>query len=127
MSATWFMTPMPPSRFAIENEMRTAFWKAGFGDMWISCTKEEVPYECQGLWEGKQFTLEWEPNTYAVLKMAEPNDDLLKAMERVLKHRALVAYKDAAGTVVVEWRARNVDARMKELESAGVAELERLT
>lgn len=127
MSATWFLTQMPPSRFAIENELRSAFWRAGFTDMWLTCTKEDVPYECQGLWEGKQFTLEWDPKTYVALKTAEPNEELFKALERVLKHRALAAYKDTAGKVIVEWRARSADARMQELEAAGVTELERLT
>ncbi len=126
MSPNWFFTEFPPSRHGIENELRLAFWKAGYGQMWFSCSKDEPPYECAGHWHDKSFTIEWEPKNYLTLKMKEPDDDLLDAFQRMLKHKALAAYRNGGGTVVVEWRVKDADARFQELQTSGAAELERL-
>jgi hypothetical protein len=126
MSNTWFFTQLPPSRYAIENELRLALWHAGFGGMWFTCTKEMPPFECSGFWSNQPFALEWEPRNYLLLKMAAPNQNLLRAFERALKHKPLAAYKNGDGSVVVEWRAQNANARFQELQSSGVADLQRL-
>jgi hypothetical protein len=126
MSPNWFFTEFPPSRHGIENELRLSFWKAGYGQMWFSCTKDEPPYECTGRWHDRDFTIEWTPKNYLMLKMQAPDDDLLDAFQRMLKHKALAAYRNGGGTVVVEWRVKDADARFQELQTSGAAELERL-
>lgn len=127
MSASWwFLTEPPPSRHTIENEMRIAFWNAGFKQMWFTCTKDQPPIECNGKWRGKDFTVEFEPKKSLMLKMKEPDQDLLDAFERVLGHRALAAYKNGGGKVVVEWRVRDAETRFQELQKSGAKELERL-
>lgn len=45
----------------------------------------------------------------------------------VLGHHATVGYRNAQGDVVVEWRAKNPEERIAELEKNGVADLERLS
>lgn len=125
MSTTWFFKQYPPARSVIENDLRLTFWKAGLAAIWFTCTKETAPFECQGLWGEEEFALEWEPQNYLLLKMRAPNKDLLTAFERVLKHKALAAYR-RDGTVVVEWRVQNADARFAELKADGVSDLERL-
>jgi hypothetical protein len=94
--------------------------------MWFSCVKETAPFECQGEWGDTDFSMEWEPKNYLLLKMKTPNQDLLNAFERVLKHKALAAYKNGNSSVVVEWRVKNADARFQELQASGVGNLERL-
>ncbi len=126
MSANWFFEHYPPSPSVIENELRLAFWKAGLDEIWFSCTKDTPPYACAGIWHGKQFTQEWDPSTFLLVKMDQPDQALLEAYERLLKHRALAAYRDANGKVVVEWRAKDGAARFQELEASGVRDLERL-
>lgn len=125
MSASWFLSELPPSRHAIENEMRIAFWNAGFKQMWFTCVKDQAPIECAGRWRGKDFTVEFEPKKSLALKMKEPDQALLEAFERVLGHRAVAAYR-VNGSVVVEWRVKDADARFQELQSSGAKELERL-
>ncbi len=125
MDALWFLSEPPPSRHTIENEMRTAFWNAGYKQMWFTCTKDHAPIECTGKWRGKDFTVEFEPKKTLTLKMKEPDQELLDAFERVLGHPALAAYR-ANGSVVVEWRVRDADARFQELQKSGAKELERL-
>ena len=126
MSANWFFTPYAPARSVIENDLRLTFWKAGLAQMWFTCTKATAPFECLGFWGEAEFSLAWEPKNYLVLKMKVPNQDLLNAFERVLKHKALAAYRNGGGSVVVEWRVKNADARFDELKARGVADLERL-
>ncbi|MDE3088969.1 MAG: hypothetical protein KGJ80_06265 [Chloroflexota bacterium] len=126
MSTNWFFTQFPPSRHGIENELRLAFWKVGCGQMWITCTKDVPPYECDGHWHNQDFAVEWEPGNYLRLRMKEANEDLLDAFRRMLKHGALAAYKNGGGTVVVEWRVKDADARFEELQMSGARELERL-
>ncbi len=125
MRPEWFYTQFPPSRSVIENELRLAFWKAGYGGLWFSCTRDEPPFGCLGMWRQKEFHIEWVPGDYLILKMSEPNQDLLKALERLLRHPALAAYRDGSGTVVVEWRAKNGAARLQELETSGAKDLEK--
>lgn len=125
MSALWFLTPLPPSRHTIENEMRLAFWEAGFKQMWFTCVKDHAPIDCIGQWRDASFSVAFDPRESLTLKMKEPNQDLLKGFERVLEHRAVAAYR-ADGDVVVEWRVHDADARFKELQASAVKDLERL-
>ena len=126
MSAAWLFTNYPPSRSVIEGDLRLAFWKAGFKGLWFSCTKDSAPFECQVEWDGTPVALEWEPKNYLLVKMKAPNQGLLDGLERVLKHKALAAYQNGGGNVVVEWRIKDADTRYRELQSSGVAALERL-
>jgi hypothetical protein len=126
MTASWFFTQLPPSRHAIENELRLTFWKAGVGKMWFSCTKETPPFECDGTWGDKRFTIEWATGDYLLLKMPEVDQALLDAFQQVLKHKAVAAYRNGGGHVVVEWRVKGADARFQELATSGAGELERL-
>ncbi len=128
MTPYWFAKKLPASRHGIENAVRLAFWAGGFADMWITCNDAEAPIKCQGLWKSTEsFTMEWVPMDYFLLRMKQPKEEILTAFERVLGHRALVAYREANGEVVVEWRARGAAARYEELERAGAKELERLS
>ena len=127
MSSSWFLSQPTPSRHSIENEMRIAFWNAGFKQMWFTCTKDQPPIECSGAWRGKDFIVEFEPKKSLTIKMKEPDQELLQAFERVLAHRALAAYKNGDGKVIVEWRVHDADARYGELQKSGAKELERLT
>ena len=126
MSANWFFTQYAPARSVIENDLRLSFWKAGLARMWFTCTKATAPFECLGFWGDEEFSLEWEPQNYLWLKMKAPNQDLLTGFERVLKHKALAAYRNSGGNVIVEWRVPNANARFDELKASGVADLERL-
>ena len=126
MSSNWFFTQFPPSRHGIENELRLAFWKAGYGQMWFSCTKDAPPFEVDGHWHDKNFTVEWQPKDILRLQMKEASEELLDVFQRMLKHKALAAYKNEGGNVVVEWRVKDADTRFQELQSSGVSELERL-
>jgi hypothetical protein len=94
--------------------------------MWFTCVKDQPPYVCDGLWNGQPFEVEWQPMDYVLLRAKEPPKDLRAAFERVLGHRALAAYKDGQGQVVVEWRVQNPQARFEELQTSGVKELEKL-
>ena len=128
MTPYWFAKKLPESRHGIENAVRLAFWAAGFGETWFTCTRATPPIQCQGLWASTTpFTCEWVPMDYFILRMKEPNEEMLNAFERVLGHRALAAYRDATGDVVVEWRARKASERFVELDKAGAKELERLS
>jgi hypothetical protein len=126
MGANWFFTQYPPSRSIIENDLRLAFWQAGLTKMWFSCVKDTAPYECSGFWSDTEFSIIWEPKSYLRLEMKAPNQELLDAFEHVLKHKALAAYRNDAGVVIVEWRAKNANARFEELHSADLQDLERL-
>lgn len=128
MTPYWFSKKLPASRHGIENAVRLAFWAHGFGDSYFTCVNPEPPVRCTGLWKSTiPVNLEWVPSEYFKLKMNEPNKDTLEAFERVLGHRALAAYRDEQGQVIVEWRAKNAEERWDELEKSGVTELERLS
>ncbi len=128
MTPYWFSKQLPASRHAIENAVRLALWAAGFGDTYITCTQPEPPIKCMGLWHSEApIDIEWVPKDYFILHLQRPEQDALDAFERVLGHKALAAYRDGSGGVVVEWRVRDGDARFAELEQSGVQDLERLS
>ncbi|MBI5302594.1 MAG: hypothetical protein HY868_10685 [Chloroflexi bacterium] len=126
MPSNFLLNEMPASRHAIENALRFEFWRAGFKTMWFSCVKDAAPFQAQAAWGEKNFAIEWEPKKYLLLKLSKPDQAALNAFELVLKHKPLAAYKDGDGKVVVEWRVKDGDARFQELQSAGVAELQRI-
>lgn len=128
MTPYWFSKKLPTSRHGIESAIRLAFWAHGFGDSYFTCVNPDVPVRCAGLWKSNfPVNVEWTPGDYFQVTMPEPNKDALEAFERVLGHRALAGYRNAAGEVVVEWRARNPDQRWGELVKSGVKDLERLS
>jgi hypothetical protein len=128
MTPYWFSKQLPASRHGIENAVRLAFWAAGFGDAYFTCTQAEPPIKCMGLWHSSEsLDLEWAPKDYFMLRMKQPNQEALDAFQRVLGHKALAAYRDPKGDVVVEWRVRDGKARFAELQQSGVKELERLS
>lgn len=128
MTPYWFSKTLPASRHDIENAIRLAFWAQGFGDTYFTCVNPDPPVRCSGLWKSTDpLTVEWVPNDYFTVTMTKPNEDALEAFERVLGHRALAAYRNAKGDVVVEWRVQNPDDRWDELQKSGVTELERLS
>ncbi len=123
----WFAKQLPASRHGIENAVRLAFWAAGFGDTFFTCTQAEPPVKCMGLWHSEEpSNIEWMPKDYFLLRMKQPNQDVLDAFERVLGHPALAAYRDGNGEVVIEWRVADVGTRYAELQKAGVQDLEKL-
>ena len=128
MTPYWFSKKLPASRHGIENAIRLAFWAQGFGDTYFTCVQADDPVQCTGLWKSTfPLKVEWTANDYFMVTMPEPNKDALEAFERVLQHRALAAYRNAQGEVVVEWRAKNSDQRFAELVKSGVTDLERLS
>ena len=128
MTPYWFSKQLPASRHGIENAVRLAFWAAGFGDTYFTCTQAESPIKCMGLWHSTEpLDVEWVPKNYFLLHLKQPNQDVLDAFERVLGHKALAAYRDSSGDVVVEWRVSDGSARYAELQQAGAKELERLS
>ncbi len=127
MMPYWFAKQLPASRHGIENAVRLAFWAAGFGDTYFTCTQAEPPIKCTGLWRSAEpIEIEWVPKDYFLLHMKQPNQDVLDAFERVLGHHALAAYRNGNGEVVVEWRVEGEAARYAELQQAGAQDLERL-
>jgi hypothetical protein len=128
MTPYWFAKQLPASRHGIENALRLAFWAHGFGDSYFTCVNPETPVRCSGLWKSDQpLKVEWAPSDYFQVTMPEPNQDALEAFERVLGHRALAAYRNDKGEVVIEWRVKNPDERYTELSKSGVQDLERLS
>ncbi len=128
MTPYWFAKQLPASRHSIENAVRLAFWAAGFGDTYFTCTQPEPPIKCMGLWHSEEpIEIEWVPKDYFIVRLKQPEQDALEAFERVLGHRALAAYRDGNGEVVIEWRVRDGDARYSELQESGVQDLERLS
>lgn len=128
MTPYWFSKKLPASRHGIENAIRLAFWAQGFGDTYFTCVNPEPPIRCTGVWKTiSPFMVEWVPSDYFTVTLQEPNKDILEAFERVLGHHALAAYRNDKGEVVVEWRAKDPEGRLRELEASGVKELERLS
>lgn len=123
--SSWFFTSVPASRYAVENQVRWGFWRVGYGQVYVICTKDQAPYLLEGQAGNTPFEIEWEPKNCLLLKLKSADSQVLQMFQRALGHKALAAYKTDAG-VVVEWRAKDVDARFKELQASGVQELQRL-
>ncbi len=127
MTPYWFAKQLPPSRHAIENAVRLAFWGLGFGDTYFTCVQPEPPIRCIGTWRSTHpLEIEWVPLDYFILRMNEADNDAFDAFEQVLGHHATVAFRDG-DKVIVEWRVKDGQARYAELEQAGVKDLQKLS
>ncbi len=122
--ADWFHNNPGSNKYDISEHVRHSLWSNGYQSAWFECTRHESPHEGVLLWHGQRMDLVWEPQHFVLLKQPEYDDYVVNGLSVVLSFKPRFRYRDEAGRTVVEWRRGDLQARLEELEGAGVADLQ---
>lgn len=128
-SKTWFYTQPERNRYAIAERVRTSFWDARYGGIWLDCVRPEPPIQMTGWWNGVRaespitpgdrecrVELEWEPGKWLALRTKPAAPQLVDAVSNLLGFKPALTYEDADGRAVWEWHTDGGAARWQAIQ-----------
>jgi len=117
-AATWFYRAPEKVPYLLAERVRTTFWEARLGGLWLDTVSAEIPITMQGTYNGAAVTLEWEPAKWLRLSSAPASPALVFGVVNVLRRKATLRYEDPQGRAVCEWWMSQADAdkRWQELQ-----------
>lgn len=113
---TWFYRQPENNPFLIAERVRTNFWDARFGGLWLDTLRAEPPILMQGAYHGAQVELEWEPAKWCILRTSPAVESLAQAVSNLIRFRPLFRYEDPRGYAVWEWRLNDGAARWQAIQ-----------
>lgn len=124
---TWFYNTPEQNAYAIAERVRTNFWDARFGSVWLDTVRVEPPILMRGTYQGSEVELEWQPRKWCLLRTKPASPPLSAGVSNILGFKPAFKYKDPRGCVVWEWRLGDLDARWQAIQGRPeFGELERL-
>ncbi len=115
-SLTWFYQKPEQNPYLIAERVRTNFWDARFGGIWLDTVKAEPPILMKGTYKGSQIELEWEPNKWCILRSNPANEALVQGVSNLLRFRPSFEYQDPHGNTVWEWHLSDTDGRWRSIQ-----------
>ena len=112
----WFYAERRLSPGAAVENLRHDLWASGYYNVWLTLTKNEVPYTLSGLYGQEPFEVEFEPRQFLILRAATENEWLIKGFTRVLGMKPHFQYQDKQGKFVTEWRMSGLEARWSSMQ-----------
>jgi hypothetical protein len=109
-AATWFYRAPEKTPYLLAERVRTTFWDARLGGLWLDTVSTETPITMQGNYNGAAVTLEWEPAKWMRLSSNPASPGLAAGVTNVLRRKANLRYEDPQGRVVWEWWLSPADA-----------------
>lgn len=113
---TWFYQQPEKNAYLIAERIRTNFWDARFGGLWLDTVKIEPPILMKGTYKGSAIELEWEPGKWCLLRTSPVNDALALGVSNLVRFRPSFQYEDPNGNTVWEWRLTDGDARWQAIQ-----------
>jgi hypothetical protein len=115
-SLTWFYKIPENNPYLIAERVRTNFWEARFGDLWLETVKAEPPILMTGSYQGSVVELEWEPSKWCVLRTKPGSEPLMHGVSSILQLKPAFRYVDPRGFTAWEWQVGDFEARWKGLQ-----------
>ena len=115
-STHWFYSSKMPSAGAIGENMRHALWEMYVYGVWLTCTRNELPYAYRGLWQGKQFEVEMESRKYLIVRSKDDLPWIAEGFKRALRCVPTFKYQESDGRYAVEWRMDGREARWQGMQ-----------
>jgi hypothetical protein len=100
---TWFYTEPERKAYFIEERVNQNLWANRLVDIYLDCVHAEPPFRMEGLWQGMNVSLEWEPNTWLRLTAEREEITLVKAIAQTLQLSPAFSYSEEGGHFVAEW------------------------
>lgn len=116
-AATWFYRQPEKSKYLLEERVRTSFWDARFGSLWVDTVSTDSPIRMEGSFNGAPLQLEWEPEKWFRLSTHPAQPGLVKGISNtILRRPVTLMYEDPSGHTVWEWRLADADKRWQEIQ-----------
>jgi hypothetical protein len=115
-SLTWFYQQPENNPYLIAERVRTNFWDARYGGLWLDTIKSESPILMAGTYNKSRVELEWEPGKWLILRTNPANEALSQGVSNLIRFRPAIRYEDPKGNTVWEWRLKDTDARWQILQ-----------
>lgn len=115
-SLTWFYKQPEKNAYLIAERVRTNFWDARFGGLWLDTVRAESPILMAGTYNNSQVELEWEPGKWAILRTQPANEALVQGVSNLIRFRPAFCYEDPQGRSVWEWHLADLDSRWHDLQ-----------
>jgi hypothetical protein len=96
--------------------VRSSYWEARFGGLWLDAVKTEPPFVMQGSHNGASVKLEWEPGKWLRLYAAPAAPALAEGTATLLRRRPTLRYEAPGGHTVWEWWLEGGDKRWQEIQ-----------
>lgn len=113
---TWFYSAPEKNAYAIGERVRTNFWDARFGGIWLETVRVEPPILMTGQYQGSKIELEWEPGKWCRLRTHPESSPLATGVANILGFKPAFKYEDAKGNAVWEWRVSDAEARWQAVQ-----------
>jgi hypothetical protein len=126
-SLTWFYQQPENNPYLIAERVRTNFWDARFGSLWLDTVKADSPILMKGHYKGSAVELEWEPSKWCILRTNPGNAALAQGVSNLIRFRPSFQYEDPLGSTIWEWRLTDADSRWQAIQGRpGYGQLQRL-
>lgn len=122
---TWFYNVPEKNLYLIGERVRTTFWDARFGGLWLDTLRAEPPILMRGTYQGGSVELEWQPRTWCILRTHPAHESLARGVSNILGFNPAFRYEDPQGNTVWEWHLGDHGQRWQALQ--GKPEYGRLT
>ena len=113
---TWFYTRPEGSAYDIAERVRTTFWDARVGGIWLDVVQAESPYRMRGRYRGAQVELEWEAARWLRLRLKPAQPDLVKYLSFILGFRPALQFEDGDGWTATEWHTDGGNGRWQAIQ-----------
>jgi hypothetical protein len=115
-SATWFYKVPEKNNYLIAERVRTNFWDARYGGLWLDTIRAESPILMSGNYQGSSVELEWEPGKWCALRTNPGSEPLVMGVTNVLGLKPVFRYDDPRGYSVTEWHVGDLETRWKAIQ-----------
>jgi len=113
---TWFYQQPENNPYLIAERIRTNFWDARFGGLWLDTVRAENPILMKGTYKGDAIELEWTPSQWCTLRTSPANKALAQGVSNLLRFKPSFCYEDPNGNTVWEWRLKDSDTRWQSIQ-----------
>ncbi|HKZ68751.1 MAG TPA: hypothetical protein VI547_07005 [Anaerolineales bacterium] len=113
---TWFYTTPESNPYLINERVRTNFWDARFGGLWLDTVKADAPILMKGSYQEAAVELEWQPGQWCALRTNPASEALSLGVTNILGVRPAFKYEDPRGNTVWEWHIGDMHARWQSIQ-----------
>src|SRR3990172_4547633 len=108
---TWFYNTPEDSPYLIAERVRTNFWDARFGGLWLDTVRAEPPILMRGTYNGSDVEMEWHPGQWLILRAKPASEALAQGVTNVIGFKPAFKYDDPHGYAAWEWHLGDLKTR----------------
>ena len=121
-TATWFYRAPETIPYLLSERVNTTYWDARIGGIYLQVVSAEAPIVMQGIYNGANVRLEWEPAKWLRLSTAPASPALANGTANILRRKPVIGFQTPEGHTVWEWWIADgaADKRWQEIQGKPV-------